>query len=867
MSQREARLGVSSAEFRDLAVSCCQVQRPNERFGDGASEAIGAHEAILENPVYTYYTDESSSGSESDDDTEDEAYAEPHAGATPAGAPSSHHPGVKPSVRKPPKLQNWRMNLTALSQVYNLYFAAYGNKIWVYCPVGAMARGLGPHPALILTNVPSWVGSQIPSRIDRKHPGHANHMIIGFLGDAEILLLCYDNGDVVAYHTKEIAAHIVHRTQNPGSAPRPHPQPFFAASVGISAWGLAIHSKSRLIAVSSNRAEVTVFAFALTRPPPPAKCLSPPHTPFESAVLARKRNWRIVLPLKPSGDNIPNIDFVSTALGYAQKVSAVDISGHVWLLDIWRQETAPAAVLPQDGFWAGMYSRSFWAVNALPASSFLDVGPRRHNPSKNYSSSEAMHTRAIALGIRESRLETPLRLSHHWTDITRSLRLIEDTFFFGQQWQMPEAAFPQLHHPSDIVDTGLAAILANPPPSVQHLEALSNSLAVPPSVPGEQGGGGSPAGAGGPEDNSDDGDSDDEDEDDEDYSDLDESGVDEDNEDNEEDDDDEDDDTGELEAGPPNPWPTAPNLQEDTEGDDDDDDDVYYFPQLNGYSAAGPGQALEECLPDDADKVHEELTASLNEVRQKWHKSSFAADTFLTHVTKCLSQLQMPLQAKNVPRMDMIYLPHKGMTYHAPGGDRALLNWLRRRREWNKSTKEQSSMELAAIGDHTSLFVADEADLRLMSTNQRFVDIFCKDPVSVKLTQPFYSGFRRVNMVLHVPELNLVVAASQSGRVALVSLVRSAWALPTLAGDRSMRVDKILPTASDEQSRKVRPSSPLFGIAMGPVQEVEDGTLRLRAGGPPASFSCQYRLVLHYRDHTVLTYLVSRPSPDDLQVI
>ena len=37
----------------------------------------------------------------------------------------------------------------------------------------------------------------------------------------------------------------------------------FHANVGISAWGLAINGLSRLVAVSSNLSEVTVFMFGL----------------------------------------------------------------------------------------------------------------------------------------------------------------------------------------------------------------------------------------------------------------------------------------------------------------------------------------------------------------------------------------------------------------------------------------------------------------------------------------------------------------------------------------------------------------------------------------------------------------------------
>lgn len=280
-----------------------------------------------------------------DSDSDSGAPVEAIGGAQPA------HVASRPARRKPPKLQNLRMNLTALSQVYNLYFAAYRGKIWVYCPVGPFARGLGKVPALVINHAVSPIGAHMPRRITGWTPEEANHMVVGFLGDVEILLLCFENGDVEAYHTRDIAACITHHPRNPGSVSRPPPRPFFVANVGDSPWGLAIHSKSRLIAVSSNRHEVTVFAFALTRAPPPGKFVKAPHTPFEAAVLARKRNWRIVLPLKPSGHYIPSIDFVNNPHGHAHKISAVDIRGNIWLLDIWRQGTAPALIEPQDNAW------------------------------------------------------------------------------------------------------------------------------------------------------------------------------------------------------------------------------------------------------------------------------------------------------------------------------------------------------------------------------------------------------------------------------------------------------------------------------------------------------------------------------------
>lgn len=128
---------------------------------------------------------------------------------------------------------------------------------------------------------------------------------------------------------------------------------FFHENVGISAWGLAIHERSRLIAVSSNRKEVTVFAFALDRLP-----LSPMPT-TDRAVISylsaketfpplntqntrkikpheyRSMNYKRVLRLHRMGHNIPSITFSDDEHGVAQSVLAIDILGALWTLNIW----------------------------------------------------------------------------------------------------------------------------------------------------------------------------------------------------------------------------------------------------------------------------------------------------------------------------------------------------------------------------------------------------------------------------------------------------------------------------------------------------------------------------------------------------
>jgi hypothetical protein len=178
---------------------------------------------------------------------------------------------------------------------------------------------------------------------------------VGNLGDFEIVLMSYDDGDALAYYTHNIVHYIKEssgRTRGPGQSSTSQgtlPKPFFHDNVGESAWGLAVHEKSRLIAVSSNLHEVTVFAFALAERNNTTPRRRSEHHPipvhagcghsaldFQKDFRSRARAWRIVLPLGTEGSNVPNVSFMDDEMGEAEKVVAIDVSGSVWFLDIWR---------------------------------------------------------------------------------------------------------------------------------------------------------------------------------------------------------------------------------------------------------------------------------------------------------------------------------------------------------------------------------------------------------------------------------------------------------------------------------------------------------------------------------------------------
>lgn len=185
-----------------------------------------------------------------------------------------------------PRVARLRENLTALSQHYNLYFVAYKGWIHVYVPNRGARRLLGKPVALLDPKLSATPMSQhINAHISTLCPHSVNNMKVGDLGEQEILLVTRDNGDVTAWYTESIARQVERRRASRPEGRRDHdfydddvenprmlsPRHFFAENVGASAWGLAIHKRDRLIAVSSNSQEVTVFALALGGDEPDAQ--------------------------------------------------------------------------------------------------------------------------------------------------------------------------------------------------------------------------------------------------------------------------------------------------------------------------------------------------------------------------------------------------------------------------------------------------------------------------------------------------------------------------------------------------------------------------------------------------------------------
>ncbi|KAI8961855.1 hypothetical protein F5Y11DRAFT_348066 [Daldinia sp. FL1419] len=339
----------------------------------------------------------------------------------------------------PPRIATWRLNLTALSQVYNIYMVAYTDKIYVSRPRSCITNSLPAEPDLILQPEPSGISRIVGGYLDNVFPHQVNHLIVGDFGDEEILLLAYDDGDVIGYYTRSIEKELLRR-ETEGRDEEITPKPFFHENVGKSAWGLAVHKNSRLIAVSSNNHNVCVFIFALTgehyrhKPEvdsveffrnvikhangrPPEVLTDQQAVSLENAIRRRDANWRIILETGPNGSNIPNIAFSNDQNGEADSIIAIDINGTLWIMDIWhfygknvvQIKDLCSARSPRVVHYDSRKPRG-WGVLVLPESSFL--------PTTDYRDS---------LGLEKDNIRYVTNGNiGNWFDISRGIKNVRD---------------------------------------------------------------------------------------------------------------------------------------------------------------------------------------------------------------------------------------------------------------------------------------------------------------------------------------------------------------------------------------------------------------------------------------------------------
>ncbi|KAF4512565.1 hypothetical protein G6O67_001685 [Ophiocordyceps sinensis] len=730
--------------------------------------------------------------------------------------------GAEASIRRlVPIMQRYRNNLTALSRLYNLYFVAYQGKIFVYVPRSIPKQTIPRHPDLRLAPRQSDVSLHVAGYQDPANPHTINHIVVGALGMEEALVACYDDGDVVAYMTNEIADWIVNRPCADSSAIPPvqnatrHvprkviPRPFLHENVGKSAWGLAVHKKSRLIAVSSNRCEVTVFALALApskkgrQEPDTCDCCRKDCGHVESHVRQRARSWRIVVALGRLADNIPNVCFVDDDQGSADMICAIDIRGAIWLAEIWKPFQAVTRIDPCDcsqlrnpDSWPAL-SRG-WGILALPRSSFLKVDSVEQLLGASGRDLELLPRATLNMGSHVQDIpDNPC--SQEPGDIYPN-QLPDHLMPGGVAHQALNAVFVQhmdvdgsQHSDSDDfssdeveleidLEVGLdglvgaadgvsdiAAILASTvesgeetqPMTVQQLFAQALPAHVIPAVStlyqAQSGGGGEGA------------------------------------------------ETMAAVLGAVTPLK----------------------PPAVAGALGGSGDSGDSVVGKKRGRGHDQGQ------REDWPPA----------------------------RLGMAYLPHEGLVVPIPGVTWRRVPFILGKASSNRNRAGEVSV-LDKLAKRYHVLRLHEREVELRSLDQggkgtpREFGILCpqamvmgQDPRSTS-TRLLFRATSRLSMAVHVPELSLVVVGSPIGRVLLMTPTRLATPVTKGQGQlqHGFRVDWVLPRRSDEKLYR-RVARPLHGMAVGPVQEGRGGS----GCGPR-----RYRLMLHYRNHDILTYELTR---------
>lgn len=136
--------------------------------------------------------------------------------------------------------------------------------------------------------------------------------------------------------------------------------------------------------------------------------------------------------------------------------------------------------------------------------------------------------------------------------------------------------------------------------------------------------------------------------------------------------------------------------------------------------------------------------------------------------------------------------------------------------------------------------------------------VFCRQALNQKLAPGFayLAQLERLNMMAQIPDLGLVLIGNQVGRVGVLTMTRCQAQCQS-----GFKIEAILPF-KNEEDRGLRPTKPLMGMAVGPVQGME----RALPGASPRLWgegereARRFRLLMMYCDHTVLSYEISRPE-------
>ena len=591
--------------------------------------------------------------------------------------------------------------------------------------------------------VPSQPSSpDLRGYLDRDEPHCINYLIVQRLGKDEVIANVRDDGDVEVFLVRHIVhaiSTLVNRHDTSKDPVADNVKPLFLRNVGISAWGLAIHTEARIIAVSSNRHEVTIFRFGLVdefdevdTPRKQAKSTDDGHSSKwdkerrEDNVDARPERKTDVTRQVLNGEaNIPHIAFCNTGDDPDGRwLLTTDISGVCRAIDLHNFTLVqafrfgPSFIAPNGGPYDRM--NAGWGIMFLDTRSFI--------------SPDSIHN---ALGLEDGEMLPDAKSDTRIWDLSKTLRHLPD------------------------YSKAFRAVKSTPSQNTVSASATeASSNASSPQLSGN-----------------------------------------------------------------------ADNVHQQSTVDPSSDDDDYVDDSgvLLEPSVLSP---TESPAPDAAQEDETEHDVEL------W---SDLDDSDGENTEDFISQ----------------------SAYY--GGGRICGNTPHFVRQSNLCE------DLPCPILHTSIrnvYLLQPSKQRL-SADQPFM------PPLVGMAAPLKQGiqiearglnmFDRLSMHAYIPDLGVVVLASQKGRAIVFSLARVPQSMeypegidPSLGQKTvyTLRAECILPFESQEKAGQ-RPFSPLHGIAVGPIQGTENG----KNGG-----KTRWRLIMMYQDYSTLSYELQRTKGSELGV-
>ena len=170
--------------------------------------------------------------------------------------------------------------------------------------------------------------SNLQGYLDPRHPHAVNSLLIAKLGTQEVLVCACDDGDVILYYTHFLQEISITKDYKFDADYHLNARPLMIGNVRQSAWGLAIHTNARILAVSCNTHDVSVFKFALTDDAvlyndPQKEWQYPGRSKDDLHVFASHRT------------NIPNISFFNSDLDKEGRyLVSTDLTGAIVLWDL-----------------------------------------------------------------------------------------------------------------------------------------------------------------------------------------------------------------------------------------------------------------------------------------------------------------------------------------------------------------------------------------------------------------------------------------------------------------------------------------------------------------------------------------------------